>query len=345
MTETWMSARKVGRAGWLTFTRPQALNALDGGMAAVVTQALRDWRNDPEVDLVMIDAEGPRAFCAGGDIAAVWHAARRGDFRTGAEFFRDEYRMNALIAEYPKPVIAFMQGFTMGGGVGVGGHARHRIVGETTKIAMPETGIGLVPDVGGTLILARAPGRIGEYLGVTGSRIEAADALLAGFADLYVPEAEWPSLKARLAETGDPGVLPSGHVPPPGRLADLQAEIDRIFALPDMRAIIAALEATGTAFAAETLAVLRRNCALSEEATLRLVRMTRETPTIRDALSNEFRFTLRAAKRGEFIEGVRAQLIEKDRNPNWTWTLDTLPAAKPDEMLAPLPAEWRIDFI
>ncbi|HEY0213440.1 MAG TPA: enoyl-CoA hydratase/isomerase family protein [Paenirhodobacter sp.] len=339
-----MTARKHGRAGWLTFTRPQALNALDGEMAAFVVRALQAWRDDPDVDLVLIDAEGARAFCAGGDIAAVWHAGRKGDFHTGGQFFRDEYRMNAMLAEYPKPVIAFMQGFIMGGGVGVGGHARHRIVGESSCIAMPETGIGLVPDVGGTLILARAPGRIGEYLGTTGSRIGAADAILAGFADHYIPEADWPALKARLAETGDPGVLPPGGEPPPGRLGAEQALIARIFALPDIRAITDALAQTPGDFAAETLTTLRRNSALSEEATLQLVRMTRANPTIREALSNEFRFTLRAAEQGDFMEGVRAQLIDKDRTPQWGWTLATLHAAKLREMLAPLPAEWRIDF-
>ncbi|HEY0276303.1 MAG TPA: enoyl-CoA hydratase/isomerase family protein [Paenirhodobacter sp.] len=343
-TQAKMFPRKVDRAGWLTFTRPQALNALDGEMVAIIAATLIRWRDDPEVDLVLIDAEGPRAFCAGGDIAAVWQAGRQGDFRAGGEFFRDEYRMNALIAEYPKPVIAFMHGFVMGGGVGVGGHARHRIVGESTRIAMPETGIGLAPDVGGTLILARAPGRIGEYLGTTGSRIAAADAIVAGFADYYIPEADWPALKTRLAETGDPAVLPSGSTPPPGHLDALREQIDRIFALADMRAITTALAATEGDFAAETLATLRRHSALSEAATLRLVRMTRDRPTIRDALSHEFRFTLRAAEHGDFMEGVRAQIIDKDRNPTWGWTLETLPAAKLDEMLAPLPEDWQIDF-
>lgn len=339
-----MIARKEGKAGWLTFNRPQALNALDQDMVAVIETALTAWRDDPEVALIIIDAEGERAFCAGGDIAAVYRAGRAGDFETGGRFWRDEYRMNAMIAEYRKPIVAFMQGFVMGGGVGVGGHASHRIVGNTTQIAMPETGIGLIPDVGGTLILAKAPGRVGEYLGVTGSRIGAADAIHAGFADIYLPEEEWPAIKALLARTGDPETLPLGRTPTPGRLAALAPEIDTAFDGPDIRAIITALEATETGFAAETLKVIRRNSALSEEATLRLVRLTRANPTIRAALGNEFRFTLRAAELGDFLEGVRAQIIDKDRNPNWHWTLDNLPEDHVAALLAPLPEEWRINF-
>ena len=156
--------RKTGRAGRITLTRPKALNALTHEMALAIHAALDGWRDDPEVALVVIDAEGDRAFCAGGDIAAVYRCGREGDHRIGRDFFRDEYLMNAAIADYPKPVVAFMQGFVMGGGVGVGGHASDRIVGDTTQIAMPESTIGLIPDVGGTWLLARAPGRIGDDL-------------------------------------------------------------------------------------------------------------------------------------------------------------------------------------
>ncbi|MGD9918281.1 MAG: enoyl-CoA hydratase/isomerase family protein [Paenirhodobacter sp.] len=343
-TET-MIARKEGRAGRLTFNRPKALNALDHEMAEAIERALDAWRDDPEVALVVIDAVGDRAFCAGGDIAAIYHQGKAGDFLTGPRFWRAEYRLNAKIKEYPKPVVAFMQGFVMGGGVGVGGHASHRVVGDTTQIAMPETGIGLIPDVGGTLLLARAPGRVGEYLGVTGSRINAADAIYAGFADAYAPELMWPELIAKLVETGDTGALPKGLTPAEkGRLADRRPQIEAGFGGRDMRAVVESLEAAGTKFAEETLAVIRRNSALSEEATLRLVRMTRATPTIREALENEFRFTLRAVEKSDFLEGVRAQLIDKDRTPNWRHSLATLPPALVAEMLAPLPAEWRIDF-
>lgn len=345
MANDWILTRIEGRAGRITFNRPAALNALDHDMAMAIEAAIDGWRDDPTVALIVIDAVGEKAFCAGGDIAAVYRAGIAGDLRPGRDFWRDEYRMNAKIAEYPKPVVSFMQGFVMGGGVGVGGHASQRIAGDTTQIAMPETGIGLIPDVGGTLILARAPGRVGEYLGLTGGRIGAADALYAGFADHYLPEAEWPGLIARLVETGDPGVIPRGLVPAAkGQLADRRPQIEAGFGGRDIHEIVASLEAAGTQFAADTLKVLRRNSALSLEATLRLVRMTRAEPTIRAALSNEFRFTFRAVEEADFLEGVRAQIIDKDRNPQWKYSPETLPMAEVTRLLAPVPSGWEIDF-
>lgn len=341
----WILARKEGRAGRITFNRPAALNALDHDMAAAIEKALADWRHDPAVQVVIIDAEGPRAFCAGGDIATIYHLGKEGDFEIGPRFWRSEYRLNARIKDYEKPILAFMQGFVMGGGVGIGGHARHRIVGDTTQIAMPETGIGLIPDVGGTLILALAPGRIGEYLGLTGGRIAAADALYAGFADTYIPEADWPGLIAKITETGDPTCLPKQLAPAQkGRLADLRPEIDAAFGGGSLREIVGTLDRMQGDFAQETATTLRRVSALSAEATLRLIRMTRATPTIRDALSNEFRFTLRAVEKAEFLEGVRAQIIDKDRKPNWRYSLETLPEPLLAELLAPLPAGWEIPF-
>ncbi len=345
MADDWILTRIEGRAGRITFNRPAALNALDHDMAMAIETAIDAWRDDPAVALIVIDAVGEKAFCAGGDIAAVYRAGIAGDARPGRDFWRDEYRMNAKIAEYPKPVVSFMQGFVMGGGVGVGGHASHRIVGDTTQIAMPETGIGLIPDVGGTFILAKAPGRVGEYLGITGGRIGAADALYAGFADTYLPEGEWEAVKAELIATGDPAVIPRGRVPATkGQLADRRPQIEAGFGGRDIHAIVASLEAAGTQFAADTLKVIRRNSALSMEATLRLVRMTRADPSIRAALSNEFRFTFRAVEEADFLEGVRAQIIDKDRNPQWKYSLDSLPMAEVEALLAPLPGGWEIDF-
>ena len=305
-----LDIRKTGRAGRITFTRPQALNALSHDMALAIRAALAGWRDDPEVALVVIDAQGDRAFCAGGDIAAVYQAGRAGDHRVGRDFFRDEYRMNAAIADYPKPIVALMQGFVMGGGVGVGGHASHRIVGDSTRIAMPESGIGLIPDVGGTWILSRAPGRIGEYLALTGARIGPGDAIHAGFADTYLPESEWPALIARLEETGDPGVI-AGRTPPPATLAgrDLSA-----FGGETVADIAAALEAGSDA---ESLAAIRRNSPLSMAAGLVLVRAARDDWRMQESLAREYRYTARATERTDFIEGVRAQIIDKDRNPQW----------------------------
>ena len=321
-----LAIRKQGVAGRITFTRPQALNALSHQMALDIHAALRDWKDDPTVKLVIIDAEGDRAFCAGGDIAAVYHAAIAGDHAEGQFFFFDEYRMNAEIANYPKPVVAFMQGFVMGGGVGVGGHASHRIVGDTTRIAMPESGIGLIPDVGGSWLLGRSPGHLGEYLMLTADRMGPGDAIEAGFADAYLPEAEWPALIETLSATGDLSAL-QGQTPPEAPLAarDLSA-----FAGADVAAIIAALEAQGDDAA---LKPIRRNSPLSMAAGLRLVRAARQDARIEDSLAREYRFTHRATQDGDFVEGVRAQVIDKDRNPQWS--ADARPAAV-DAILAPL---------
>lgn len=321
-----LTIRTAGRAGRITFTRPKALNALTHAMARAINDALDGWRDDPAVALVIIDAEGDRAFCAGGDIAAVYHAGRAGDHQVGRDFFRDEYRMNAAIADFPKPIVAFMQGFVMGGGVGVGGHASHRIVGDTTRIAMPESGIGLIPDVGGTWLLGRAPGRIGEYLAMTGGRMTAGDAIHAGFADMYIPEADWPGLIAMLEDSSDVTGL-RGHPAPAATLdrRDLSAFGGRTLA-----DITAALQEAGDD---ESLEALRRNSPLSMAAGLAMVRAARGDDCMQQSLSREYRFTARATAESDFLEGVRAQIIDKDRKPVWRRDAsdDTLRA-----MLAPL---------
>ncbi|WBU52562.1 enoyl-CoA hydratase/isomerase family protein [Paracoccus sp. SCSIO 75233] len=306
-----MTIRKQGRAGRMTFNRPQALNALDHDMVKAIHAALDDWRDDAEVALVIIDAEGEKAFCAGGDIAAVYRAGLAGDHSVGQRFFFDEYRMNAAIADYPKPILAFMQGFVMGGGVGVGGHAGHRIVGDSTRIAMPESGIGLIPDVGGTWLLSRAPDHIGEYLALTAGRMGPGDAIHAGFADLYIPEQEWPGLIDQLCETGDTDFL-AGQTPPEAPLADADLSA---FAGADLADIISTLEAQGNE---DALKPIRRNSPLSMAAGLRMVRAARNDARIQDSLAREFRFTYRATQHGDFLEGVRAQIIDKDRNPQWS---------------------------
>ena len=305
-----LNIRRDRHAGRITLTRPRALNALTHEMANAIKAALDGWRDDPAVRLVIIDAEGDRAFCAGGDIAAVYHGGRAGDHGIGQRFFADEYRMNATIKDYPKPVVAFMQGFVMGGGVGIGGHASHRVVGDTTQVAMPESGIGLIPDVGGTWLLARAPGRIGEYLGLTGARMGAGDAIHAGFADIYLPEAEWDAEKDRLAETGDASAL-RRQAPPPAALEsrDLSA-----FGGRTVEEIVAALEHAGDD---EALKPIRRNSPLSMAATLAMVRAARGDLRMHESLSREYRFTHRATAGSDFLEGVRAQIIDKDRNPSW----------------------------
>jgi enoyl-CoA hydratase len=308
---------REGPAGRITLTRPQALNALTWAMCREIAAALARWRDDPELRLVLIDAEGDNAFCAGGDIQEMYDTGTRGDFDYGRRFWADEYRMNAMIAEYPKPVVTLMQGYTMGGGVGLGCHAAHRVVCETSQIAMPEVAIGLVPDVGGTHLLARAPGRLGEYLGATAARMGPGDAIHAGFADLYIRREYWLDLTTRLEATGDLAILDTmAEPPPPGPLAHHQGEIDRMFAGTPAE-IIAALDAEGSDFARDTRAALCRASPLAVACGLANIRDQRGENTIRSALAREYRFTWRAAERGDFLEGIRALIIDKDKAPRW----------------------------
>ena len=331
--------RAEGRAGRITLTRPQALNALTHAMVRDIDATLAAWEGDDSVAFVLVDAEGPRAFCAGGDIAEVYASGRRGDFASGARFWADEYRMNARMARYPKPCVTLMQGFVMGGGVGISGHGSHRVVGATTRVAMPECAIGLVPDVGASAILAAAPGRLGEYLGLTGHRMGPGDAIRAGFADSFVPEDRWPELTAALLDTGDPDAAVAAFADP-APAAALAAEAERIddaFEAADLAAIAARLEATDWGHG--VLGALRRLCPLSMACTLALVRAARRDPGIEKALTREYRFTARACSDGEFLEGVRAAVIDKDRNPRWRDDMDSLRPEEVAAMLAPLEAE------
>ena len=239
--------RVEGRAGHATFNRPQALNALSYDMAMALEAALDDWRDDPAVDMVLIDAEGEKAFCAGGDINALYTTGKTGNLDYARTFWADEYRLNAKIAAFPKPYVALMDGIVMGGGVGVSAHGSYRIVTDRTMLAMPECGIGLIPDVGGTWLLGHAPGRIGEYLGLTGARIGAADAIHAGFADLFVPSEELDDLKARLIATGDPSSISEfAAEPPAGDLAGIEADLETVFSgatVADVRKALGRIEA------------------------------------------------------------------------------------------------------
>ena len=329
---------KTGRAGRITLTRPKALNALSYDMCLAIEKAIDDWRDDPEVAVIVLDAEGEKAFCAGGDVAQLYQTGKEGDFDFARRFWADEYRLNNKLHGYPKPVISFMQGFTMGGGVGIGCHGSHRVVGTSSKIAMPECGIGLVPDVGGTLLLAQAPGRMGEYLGLTGGRMGAADVLHAGFADYFIPEDQWPDLIATLEENGDPFILDGAATPlPSGPLAEAQQEIDRLFAGETLSDVMQTVSEAESDFANETLKALHRGSPLSMACTLQMLRDLRGPGIgMEPALRQEYRFTARAMEKGDFLEGVRAAIIDKDRNPQWQHAGAEVPQADIDAMLADL---------
>ncbi|APX24556.1 MAG: enoyl-CoA hydratase [Rhodobacteraceae bacterium] len=331
--------RKQGRAGRITLTRPRALNALTYDMCMAIEAALDEWRDDDAVSLVLLDAEGDKAFCAGGDIAEIYRQGKAGDFDTGRRFWRDEYRMNAKLAEYAKPIVSFLNGFVMGGGVGLGGHVSHRVVGESAQIAMPECGIGFVPDVGGSLLLSRAPGRLGVYLGLTAARMGPADALHANFADVFLPEEKWEGIKTELADTGDLEALEEDGYPlPESPLAAAQPEIDRLFAAGDLAGIATALEGAEGELAARARKAVGRNSPLSMAVTLEMLRRLRAEadPDIRTALRQEYRVSHRIASEGDFLEGVRAQIIDKDRDPHWRLALDEVTPETVAAMLAPL---------
>lgn len=337
--------RKQGRAGRITLTRPKAMNALSYEMALAVEQALDAWADDDTVALIVIDAEGDRAFCAGGDIDQLYHSAKAGDHDFGRKFWADEYRMNARMHTYPKPVVSFLQGFVMGGGVGVGGHGSHRVVGDSTQIAMPECGIGLIPDVGGSLILARAPGRIGEYLGLSGTRMGAGDAIYTGFATDYIPELEWSALITQLEETGDADLVGQAARPAPASpLQAAQTDIDTVFAGDTLHDLMGNIPADPSPVVAQALKLMGRNSPLSMACALATIHRVRAANTIYDALNHEYRFTWRSTEDGEFIEGIRAAIIDKDRNPQWrhaSWKDVT--QAEVDAMTAPIPGV-TLDF-
>ncbi|NIY72709.1 enoyl-CoA hydratase/isomerase family protein [Marivivens donghaensis] len=331
----------IGHTGRITLTRPKALNALSYPMCLEIEAALDAWRDDDAVKMVVIDAEGERAFCAGGDIASIYHDGIKGIYDHAQKFWRDEYRMNAKLFEFPKPVAAFMHGFVMGGGVGVGCHGSHRIVGDTTQMSMPECGIGLIPDVGGTLLLAQAPGRLGEFLGLTGERMGAADAIYAGFADYYIPEADWPAVIAELENTGDWEAIDRAAKPVgEARLKGWQADIDSVFGGERIGDVFRAISADPPEAIAHAQKALSRNSPLSMACTLELIHRVRMRPTIHNALEQEYRFTSRAAEFGDFVEGVRAAIIDKDRNPTWkhaSW--EQLPSGEVTQMLLPVTGE------
>lgn len=336
--------RKQGRAGRITLNRPKALNALSYQMCLDIEAALEEWRDDAQVALVIIDAAGEKAFCAGGDIQEMYDTARAGDFDYGRRFWADEYRLNAKIAAYPKPYIALMQGFTMGGGVGVSAHGSHRIVCESSQIAMPECGIGLVPDVGGSQLLACAPGRLGEYFALTAARMGPGDALYANFADFYISQARWPTLIEQLCDSGDADLVrifaSAQASPDPGPAQRAQGEIDAAFAANSLGETLGALDGSDSEIAQKAAKAIRRNSPLSMACALELIRAARSNPGLPAALVREYRFTWRAAEMGDFIEGIRAAIIDKDRNPQWRHPSPE--AVSEDDikaMLAPLGAD------
>ena len=319
--------------------RPQALNALTLDMAIALDDALARWADDARVRAVVGRGAGERAFCAGGDIRALYESGTTKANTLTRDFYWHEYRLNRRIKRYPKPYVALMDGVAMGGGVGVSVHGSHRVATERTVFAMPETGIGLFPDVGGSHFLPRCPGKIGFYLALTGARIGAADCLYAGIATHHVPSARLGALVDAMGQGSVDAALAAFHEDPgPSALAANRAAIDGCFGQASVEAIATALEAEGEEWAAKARAAMaEKSPFLQKIAFAQLARGA--SLSFEDAMVMEFRLVQRAMAFHEFYEGVRAAVIDKDRRPKWRpATLAEVGAADVETWFAPLPA-------
>ncbi|HYI69977.1 MAG TPA: enoyl-CoA hydratase/isomerase family protein [Skermanella sp.] len=332
--------RREGAAGRITVNRPKALNSLTLDMVHSFTRALAGWKNDDTVGVIVIDGAGTRGLCAGGDIRALLDSGSRND-GMAETFWRDEYKLNAAIGSYPKPVVAFMDGIVMGGGVGISAHASCRVVTEKTMLAMPEVGIGLLPDVGGTWLLSRAPGELGIYLALTGSRIGGADAILAGLADYFVQSERLPELAKALGQAtgGDvEAVVKSFAVDPgPAPLAEKAAAIDVMFGHDTVEQILETARTSGDDWAVKTAAEVGAKSPTSLKVTLAALRGASTLDSLEDCLTVEFRIISRMFDAPDFREGVRAAVIDKDQSPRWQpATLSEVSEAAVSAHFAPL---------
>ncbi|MFF2654542.1 enoyl-CoA hydratase/isomerase family protein [Streptomyces sp. NPDC058045] len=336
-SEAPVLVRREGRAGFLVLNRPRVLNALTPEMVALVDRALAAWEHDDGVRVVVLSGAGERGLCAGGDIRAIHDDALAGG-TASADFWRAEYRLNSRIAHYSKPYVALMDGMVMGGGVGVSAHGGVRVVTERSRVAMPETGIGFVPDVGGTWLLSRAPGHLGTHLALTGAQAGAGDALLCGLADHHVPSAALPELVADLAARPLREALASHELPPPaGDLADRRHWIDACYDAPTVEEIVRRLEAYGDPAAKEAAETLLGRSPTMLKVTLAALRRARQLPTLESVLDQEYRVSCRALTAPDLVEGIRAQVIDKDRTPHWTpRTLPEVTEADVERYFAPL---------
>ena len=337
--------RVEGAVGRITLNRPQALHALTTNMCRLMIDALLAWRGDAAVQLVIVDHSGERGFCAGGDIRMLAESGA-GDGRLARDFFFTEYRLNTLLHDFPKPSVAVMDGITMGGGVGLSRPCRFRVATERTTFAMPETGIGLFPDVGGGWYLSRMSDHFGLWLALTGARIKAADCELVGIATDYVESAKVAELKAAIV--AEPGAVETlltefeGDAGRPG-LAAHQDEIARLFAGDSVEAIFADLEAADSDWAREQLATLKTKSPQTMKVAFRQLRAGGAMTRFADNMAMEYRIGARVVQRHDFLEGVRAVIVDKDNAPRWDPpTLEGVTEAMLDGIFAPLPSpeEW-----
>jgi enoyl-CoA hydratase len=346
-SEPDLIVRREGAVGVMRLNRPKAINAVTLEMFRDVDKALDEFERAPDIGVILLEGAGDRGLCAGGDIRALYESSKiKGDL--GKILWREEYILNARIAKLPKPYVSFMDGIVMGGGVGLSAHSSHRVVTERTKLAMPEVGLGFFPDVGGTWLLSRSPGEIGTYFGLTGQTMNGPDAVYAGFADAVVPSGKLAALREALTKLR-PGVsatevkaviagFATGETS--GPVAAMRPQIDRWFSHDRMQDIVAALQGDGSELAQSTLKTLNEKSPRGMVVALKLLRLARASSSLEQCLVREYRAALEVFASDDFREGVRAAVIDKDRNPKWS------PAAIEDvtpEMVAPYFAEIGAD--
>lgn len=315
---------RTGALGRIRLNRPKALNSLTLGMVRDIEAALDDFEADARIAAILVTGEGERGLCAGGDIRAIHDGGKAGNGEPET-FWREEYRLNARIGRLTKPYVVFMDGIVMGGGVGLSAYGSHRIVTERTRLAMPETGIGFFPDIGASWFLTRQSGELGTYVALTGEPLAAEDTTAVGLAGFHMRSERLPALVDALqglapdAPSKDVSVLIGTfqETPAPGNLELHRATINQLFSGESVEEIFEALEREGGAFAEKTLAVLSAKSPLSLKVTLRLLRLGRRTPSLEACLEREFAATVAVLASHDFYEGVRAAVIDKDRNPQW----------------------------
>lgn len=340
--------RIEGHAGIISLNRPSALHALTLDMVHAMTDILVKWRTSKKVKCVIIDHAEGRGFCAGGDIAFLRNSALNDAGKSGRQFFHDEYQLNHLLFTYPKPVVAFMDGITMGGGVGISQPARFRVATENTRFAMPETGIGLFPDVGGGWYLSRLEGRVGQFLALTGARIAGPGCLALGLASHYVPGEALAEAKARIAvEDVDriDGILGTLAVtPPPSKIVETLFQINRHFASDRFEDILSSLDADDSDWAMREAATLRSKSPQTCKVALRQLAESAKLQDFADNMAMEYRIASRVLTRPDFAEGVRAVIVDKDNAPKWDPAQpEDVTDALLDTIFAPLPddEEWK----
>ncbi|WP_067818375.1 enoyl-CoA hydratase/isomerase family protein [Nocardia inohanensis] len=349
MSEPEVLIEKRDGLGLITLNRPKAINALTHSMALVILDALRAWAEDDEVRTVVLTGAGERGLCAGGDIVAIHHdaaatVAAGGDAPAAesatGKFWRDEYILNAYISRYPKPYVAVMDGIVMGGGVGLSGHASHRVVTERSMVGMPEVGIGFIPDVGGTYLLSHATGELGTHIGLTTARMNAGDAIAAGFADYFVPSEQLSALLDALRE--NPADVAIAKFAQPAPVSEFVAQrdwIDTCYSAGTVEEIVDRLRNDGRAEAAKAATDLLAKSPVAVKVTLRSLRAARTAANLEEALNSEYRVSIASLNTHDLVEGIRAQVIDKDRNPQWSpATLADVTDADVDAYFAPLGA-------